>query len=124
MSKNELIKEYIEDIEYLRKCAKDLKLSDKEIDQVFHSCFKIIKKRANISNNAKYPKQKILKWLLGIIIFTVIIVIIYVILNVHRPTSSIILRNVQSFIYPGLKFIRFLSVPIIKKVPSLTCKCL
>ncbi|KAF5282210.1 hypothetical protein FQR65_LT02907, partial [Abscondita terminalis] len=47
-------------------------------------------------------------------------VTLYVLLNVHQPTSSIVLRNVQGLIYPGLKLVRFLAVPILKLFPSLT----
>ncbi|KAH1028067.1 hypothetical protein HUJ05_001471 [Dendroctonus ponderosae] len=44
----------------------------------------------------------------------------YVLLNVHTPTSSVVLRNVQGLTYPALKFIRILAVPIIKLFPSVT----
>ncbi|KAL3290557.1 hypothetical protein HHI36_023948 [Cryptolaemus montrouzieri] len=45
---------------------------------------------------------------------------IYILLNVHQPTASLVLRNVQGLIYPGLKILRFFSVPVIRKFPSLT----
>lgn len=126
MLQEELIKKYNKDVEYLRKCAKNLNLSDSEIDEIFASCIKIIKLRKNRStctNQIIKRAQKCVLNAVKIFIFLLFsLLAIYVLLNVHQPTSSIVLRNVQGLIHPGLKVLRFVAVPIIKAFPSLTSK--
>lgn len=126
MLKEELINKYNKDVGYLRKCAKKLNLSDDEIEQIFASCLKIIKLRKTRSACSCIQRaQRLFLGVLKVFIFFVFfILVIYVLLNVHQPTSSIVLRNVQGLIHPGLKVLRFISVPIIKAFPSLTSKYL
>lgn len=50
-------------------------------------------------------------------IFTIFISIL---LTYKTETSNILLRNLQTFIYPGMKFWRKLSIPIITQFPELT----
>lgn len=122
MSKQELLKRYKKDVNYLKENAKLLGLSDEDLEKVIKESFDEIR----IKNCSKLTKevtkaQTICCTLLYLIfIFTILFLIIYVVLNVHLPTSSIILRNVQGLTYPTLKFIRILFVPILKKIPSLT----
>ncbi|RZB70347.1 uncharacterized protein BDFB_007012, partial [Asbolus verrucosus] len=90
MSKLELLQQYKNDVNNLRKCAKELNFSDREITEIFKECFKILD-QGNISSNKN-----------------------------ETTAQNLVLRNVQGLIYPGLKVLRFLSVPIIKQFPSLT----
>lgn len=118
MSKVELLQQYKNDVNNLRKCAKELNFSDKEITKIFQECFRQLEKENPSSNhNAQKYLWTILKLFF---IFILLSICLYILLNVHQPTSSIVLRNVQGLIYPGLKVLRFLSVPIIKRYPSLT----
>ncbi|KAJ3657770.1 hypothetical protein Zmor_009553 [Zophobas morio] len=121
MSKQELLQQYKNDVNNLRKCAKELNFSDKEITKIFKQCFNELDhenpKPPRNSGNAQKYATTILKIFF---IFTLVSTCIYILLNVHQPTSSLVLRNVQGLIYPGLKILRFLSVPIIRKYPSLT----
>lgn len=117
MSKTELLQQYKNDVNNLRKCAKELNLNDEEVTQAFKDCFKILNSE-NVSSSKH--AQKYLTILKLFSIFILSLLFIYILLNVHQPTSSLVLRNVQGLIYPGLKVLRFLSVPVIKKFPSLT----
>lgn len=128
MPRDKSFEEYQRKLKDLRECAiRNIGLSTEEMEQVFRSCQKIIqirKRRSrNVESNLKeriYTATKqLIKYSLLLILSTLII---YVILNVHQPTSSIVLRNVQGLIYPGLKVWRFLSVPFVKAFPSLTSK--
>lgn len=126
MSDNKLLQEYQFEVETLRRAAiQNIGLSNDEVDEIFKSCQKIIQlrklylKRAGSTLHGRV--YKILMQLLKFCLFLVLCALtVYVILNVHQPTSSIVLRNVQGLIYPGLKVWRFLSVPFVKAFPSLT----
>lgn len=126
ITKEEIVEEYSISVKYLRERGiKGLHLKDHEVDQIFKSCHKIIELRKKQKRKINPPLSKtIIETTVHLIkyfvFFAVSFSITYVILNVHQPTSSIVLRNVQGLIYPGLKIWRFLSVPFVKKFPSLT----
>lgn len=117
MSKNSLLHQYKKDVTELTKRAKHLNLSNHNIKKIFDECFKEIEDNDKKQRSYHSIFSLILKITLLIVIFCLIL---YVLLNVHQPTSSIVLRNVQGLIYPGLKLVRFLAVPILKQFPSLT----
>ncbi|KAI4462530.1 bombesin receptor-activated protein c6orf89 [Holotrichia oblita] len=101
MPEEELLKKYANEIGKLRKRAKKLNLSDAEVNKLFKQCFDVIKNNTKVSNS-NYKAQKILvTFLKGLLILLGVLIIFYVLLNVHQPTASIVLRNVQSLIYPG-----------------------
>lgn len=52
-----------------------------------------------------------------ILIFTIFLSII---LTYKTETTNILLRNAQTFIYPGMKFWRKLAIPVITQFPELT----
>lgn len=123
MLKEELLRRYKNDVDNLRKSAKELGLSNKEVDTIFKKCFSDIKKSRNSSKQTKTKAQQLFRTVINIfLLITFIAIFVYILLNVHQPTSSIVLRNVQGLTYPTLKIVRFLSVPIIKMFPSLTGK--
>ncbi|XP_023312766.1 uncharacterized protein LOC111692869 [Anoplophora glabripennis] len=116
-----MLQKYKKDVDNLRNSAKDLGLSNKELDIIFKKCFSDLKKSTNGSKQTKTKAQQLFRTVINIfLLFTLITIFIYILLNVHQPTSSIVLRNVQGLTYPTLKIVRFLSVPIIKMFPSLT----
>lgn len=124
MSKQELFKKYKKDVINLKENAKLLGLSNAEIRKIAKQSFQELRKRDCSKPTKEVTKAQIIcrTCSYSIFIFTILSLIIYVILNVHLPTSSIILRNVQGLTYPTLKFIRILFVPILKVLPSLTGK--
>lgn len=116
MSKQLLLKNYRQNVIKLKNRAKALNISDKELKKIFEECISILKNdNAYINNKSKLA-------LIGktLLVVTIIALIFYIVLNVHQPTSSIVLRNIQELIYPGLKLLRYFTVPIIRKFPSLT----
>ncbi|XP_022899972.2 uncharacterized protein [Onthophagus taurus] len=117
MPGEEKLGKYVKEVENIRRKAQELSLNDEEINGLFKECFAQLK-----SPKKEKSKLKKIVWnfLKVFFLFIIIILILYVIINVHQPTTSIVLRNVQGLIYPGLSLIRFLMVPIIKKYPSLT----
>lgn len=122
MSEAELVRKYLREVEKLRLRAKKIDLSSAEVDKLFADCFNILKS-ITVCPNYISKTQRILKISLKLLIILIsLLIIFYVVLNVHQPTASIVLRNVQSLIYPGFSILRYLSVPVIKKIPSLTGK--
>lgn len=119
MSKEKLLKEYENELNNLVKSANSLNLTNAEAHKIFSDCYKKLYKDHGSSTKSKF------NYLFGVILklgflSLILAIFIYILLNVHVPTSSIVLRNVQGLIYPGFTFLRFLSVPLIKQFPSLT----
>lgn len=122
MSKDKLLIKYEKDVKELRNRAKSYNLTENEVNEIFKSCFEEL--RNEISSNCCVRRRKaqnlcfrIFRTSLGLL---VLLVVFYVVLNVHQPTTSIVLRNVQGLIYPSLRIVRYLSVPIIARFPALT----
>lgn len=128
MTNEQFLQEYERKVENLKENAiNSLGLSADQVDEVFKSCQKIIKLRRQYLNKTHITlKGRICRVSVQLIKYCLILIVcaltVYVILNVHQPTSSIVLRNVQGLIYPGLKVWRFLSVPFVRAFPSLTSK--
>lgn len=114
MSKKLLIIEYKRSIKGIIKCAKNTGLTEAQIDEIVRESFSELKAKSH----QNIFKSSIFK--LSVVLLLSLCVFMYVLLNVHTPTSSIVLRNVQGLTYPALKFIRILAVPIIKLFPSIT----
>lgn len=116
MWKKPLLREYKKDVKSIIKSAKESGLNDEQIKELFQQSFLHIK-TDKVSSGQSFHQLKI-----SVLISAFIVLFIYILLNVHTPTSSIVLRNVQGLTYPALKIVRTLSVPIIKLFPSLTGK--
>ncbi|CAG9858370.1 unnamed protein product [Phyllotreta striolata] len=123
MSKKQILSEYKKNVLILRKKAKNLGLSSNEIENLFKQSFTELRNELDNSRNVS-ESNKTLRSCTNFrnlfVLLTIFLIFIYVLLNVHQPTSSIVLRNVQGLTYPTLKLVRFLSVPIIKLFPRLT----
>ncbi|XP_045480567.1 uncharacterized protein LOC123685043 [Harmonia axyridis] len=124
MSKEQLLlHQYKNDVMNLVQSAKKLIPRSKQ-DQIFSECFYSLKNNEQKCIPGQLQSTKIsnfLKNIFKLFIFIFILAIfIYILLNFHQPTSSLVLRNVQGFIYPGLKILRHLSVPVIQRFPFLT----
>lgn len=121
LKKEQILQQYKKDVINLVESAKEFNSRNKQ--KLFSECFNLLKnKDVNLSKEHKTIKnstflKKIFKLFSLIFSFAIFA---YILLNVHQPTSSLVLRNVQGFIYPGLKFLRFLSVPVIQRFPLLT----
>lgn len=113
MTEEDIMSNFMKEYNEIRKNAKLLHFTDAEIDEIFLNGLKHVK----TPKSTKFTK--IIKIILSIVLISLVI---YVLLYIHQPTSSLVLRNVQSFIYPGFKVIRNLGIPIISLFPALTGK--
>lgn len=123
MSKQELLRKFKEDVTKLRNIAKEANIPDAEVDEIFRNGLAVLRNaQKQMPQKRSSGKFNFISFLKLCLITTMVLLVIYVVLNVHQPTSSIVLRNVQGLIHPGFKFLRLLSVPIITIFPSLTSK--
>lgn len=119
MSKEDLLRKFKEDVNRIRNNAEKLGLNDKTVDRLLHQRLDDIKKERDSSYSLVVKiRRNIFKYCA--ILAVIFSVFLYVLLNVHTPTSSIVLRNVQGLTYPALKVVRIVSVPFLKLFPSLT----
>lgn len=118
MSKKALLRQYKQDLKSLETTASAEGLTENEFQALLEQSYK---KLQSSKDTAKVQCRTASVAVLVLLTFTVLL---YVLLNFHTPTSSIVLRNVQGLTYPALKIVRSLSVPIITLFPSLTSKLL
>ncbi|KAF7279100.1 uncharacterized protein LOC143191520 [Rhynchophorus ferrugineus] len=115
MFREDILRKFREDVNKVRREAQKLGIDNKTVDRLLHQRLGDIKNEnsliAKIRNN-------IFKFCASLVV--IFSVFLYVLLNVHTPTSSIVLRNVQGLTYPALKVVRIISVPFLKIFPSLT----
>lgn len=92
-------------------------ISSSETNDIFEQCFRTL--------DAKYTKKvtlfrRVCRFFRNLFIVAFIFVFCIILLYNHHSTHKFVLRNIQNFIYPGLKLLRIIAVPIIKQFPSLT----
>lgn len=112
-----LLEKYKKEVQKLRQAAKGLNLTDEDVNNIFEECFRQLNPNCQRESKKKSSFIFILK-----ILFYIIVVFfsLFILLNHHQPTISLVLRNVQSLIYPGLKLLRLLAIPVIQFFPSLS----
>ncbi|CAH1990180.1 unnamed protein product [Acanthoscelides obtectus] len=124
MIDQQILAKYRKDVDQIRKSAKSLGLNDKEVNELFKESLRDLRNEIHGSNQTSKQRtkaQKCIRTFIFIsILYMIFITFIYVLLRVHQPTYSIVLRNVQGLTHPVLKFVRMLAVPVIKLFPSLT----
>lgn len=109
------------DVSRYKKGVKEIKdfaashdISEDEVDKIFQECFQLLETRTSTKIQLLF---KIFKIILVILIFSFTSLLV---LYNHPLTHSIFLRNLQEYIYPGLRMFRKLAVPIISAYPSMT----
>ncbi|KFB43936.1 hypothetical protein ZHAS_00011762 [Anopheles sinensis] len=122
--KNEIIRKYVENLNRLRQlAARRGQVSEGEfnnylIRHYFHN--------NNIINYIfdKHTSRILLKTVIErkkkIINFIFLLMTLFIVFSYKHEVSTVVLRNIQSFIYPGMRFWRKATVPIIASYPSLT----
>nr|CAI5868193.1 unnamed protein product [Callosobruchus analis] len=118
-----LLARYRKDVDNIRKSAKASGLADKDINEIIKESLRDLRNELYGSNQNKQRTKaqtvfRTFKYLS--ILSTIFLIFIYILLRVHQPTYSIVLRNVQGLTHPTLKIVRMLAIPIIKLFPSLT----
>uniref|UniRef100_A0A182JRN7 Uncharacterized protein n=1 Tax=Anopheles christyi TaxID=43041 RepID=A0A182JRN7_9DIPT len=122
--KNEIIRKYVDNLNRLRMlAARRGQISESEfnnylIRHYFHN--------NNIINYIfdKHTSRTLLKTVIErkkkIINFIFLLLTLFVVFSYKHEVSTVVLRNIQSFIYPGMRFWRKATVPIIASYPALS----
>lgn len=117
MSNHEVIQEYANSIKNLRKHCGDAGMSEEEFRKIYFRSLKTLETTGRPEVNT--PRRFITKFR---ILLVGILIGVYIFYN-HKTIYSSIVCNLQEYIYPGLKFLRKISIPLISLFPSLTGKC-
>ncbi|XP_076243078.1 uncharacterized protein LOC143184609 [Calliopsis andreniformis] len=102
---------YVAELEKIRQFARENGISESDIDKALQNSFQILekkKKRCCTSFCTKF-----------VLLILFLIIICFVSLD-RRFLTAMIMRNLQNSIYPGLKVLRKVAVPIIQHYPSLS----
>ncbi|XP_055586264.1 uncharacterized protein LOC129738953 [Uranotaenia lowii] len=122
--KNEVIRKYIAELNKLRHLAahrgqiEEGEFNSYLVRHYFHN--------NNIINYIfdKNTSRILLKTVIDrkkkIINFIFVLLTLFIVFSYKHEVSTVVLRNIQSFIYPGMRVWRKVTVPIIANYPSLT----
>lgn len=133
VSREEIFTSYEHEVQKLRRLGKELRLTDIDIDEIIHHSFHLLQEHHMKAENVKSSSDKIpTKSVRSFYFFQLIvkiIVIVFLTLTVacffstyHKPTYNLVVRNVQELIYPIMKCLRRLTLPIVRALPSVTGK--
>lgn len=109
LTKEQAIQKYISNIQRIRVYSQSQGITDEQFNEIIIKYF---------DGNIYYGRfvQYIRRRSFLIIMLIVLLLVIF-----HKhETASVVLRNIQVLIYPGMKIWRKLTLPIIKQYPSLT----
>ncbi|XP_012279722.1 uncharacterized protein LOC105699377 [Orussus abietinus] len=118
MLKHENMMKYLNEYERyvveIRSYAKENNITETEINEIFEDCFCLLKR--------KYAKRTIdLAKIVRIVVASILILCLCLVFIYNHPYSHrFLLRNLQDFIYPGMRVLRKFAVPVITTFPWLT----
>lgn len=122
--KNEIIAKYLEQLNQLKELAasrgriNETEFNNYLVRHYFHN--------NNIINYIfdKNTSRILLKTVIDrkkkIINFIFVLLTLFIVFSYKHEVSTVVLRNIQSLIYPGMRVWRKVTVPIIANYPSLT----
>lgn len=122
LSKEEVLRKYKADLEILRQYAKSHhNLSDSQFDKYVTADLnrlslprrRTVSRRLRDMGNALDRNRRI-------VVFVTIFLFLYAIIFYKTELYSLLLRNIQVYIYPVMKWWRKLTAPMILFFPSLT----
>lgn len=102
---------YREKLKEIYEYARENDISEDEVDKILQNSFHVLEKRRKKHGLSLCMKSVV------ITLFTIIICFMYF---DQKFLAVMLLRNLQTSIYPGLKLVRNVAVPIIQHYPSLS----
>lgn len=122
--KNEIIGRYVEHLNRLRRLAANRgQISEAEFNNYlvrhyFHN--NNIINYIFDKNTSRILLKTVIERKKKIINFIFVLLTLFIVFSYKHEVSTVVLRNIQSFIYPGMRVWRKVTVPIIANYPSLT----
>ncbi|KAK9508695.1 hypothetical protein O3M35_006188 [Rhynocoris fuscipes] len=106
---------YEENIQKLRNRGKEWKITDEEIDKIIDESFKFLEIYSQ--TKGKLTNRRRLKvWAL----LFALVVLFLLMLSYRKTAHNFLERNIQEVIYPAMKGLRKLMLPVVKLFPSIT----
>lgn len=117
------LRRYYEEVERLRSLGKEWNLTDDDIDQIIDESFRFLDADSSIEK-IDYTKPNYIKWpgrfWKIVITLFVIAVVVFSSYSYRKSVHNYVERNIHEIIYPGMKLLRRLMLPIIQTFPILT----
>jgi hypothetical protein len=130
VSREEVFTSYEHEVTKLRDLGKERRIKDSDIDEIIHRSFHFLQKQHMKTESVKSSRDRISKKLLRsfysfqliriIVVVLLILTVACLFIIYHKPTYNVVARNVQELIYPIMKFLRRVTLPIVKALPSVT----
>mgnify|MGYP000622048741 CR=1 FL=1 len=130
VSREEVLTSYEQEVKKLCRLGSDWRLKESDIDEIIHESFHFLQEQCekqnvkSLSNNGTKCRSLCslkltfkLIMLMLLMFFGTCLLITY-----HKPTYNLVVRNVQELIYPTMKCLRRITLPIVRAFPSITGK--
>lgn len=102
---------YKKQLKKIRQFARENDITDNEINKALQNSFRTLEKKEKKVNFRFFMKSMV----------TLLFIIIICFISFDKKFLGVmLLRNLQNSIYPGLKLLRKIAVPIIQHYPSLS----
>ncbi|KAK9304316.1 hypothetical protein QLX08_004302 [Tetragonisca angustula] len=102
---------YKEQLQKIRHYARENGITENEIDKALQNSFRVLEKKEKKVNLCFIVKS----------MFVILFIIIVCFISFDKKFLIVMLmRNLQNSIYPGLKLIRKIAIPVIQHYPSLS----
>ena len=111
---------YIKESQKLRNIGKDLNLTDADIDRVIDNSFKVNKNETTYIRHSQMNFGYRNKFIITTSLLVAVIIILYINTSQRKIVYGYIERNFQALVYPAMKLLRKIMLPVIKRFPSLT----
>ncbi|BET01866.1 Hypothetical protein NTJ_14684 [Nesidiocoris tenuis] len=119
-----MLKSYLHEVKKLRSLGKDWNLSDEEIDRIIDDSFRFLETEfAFVDDNlttdsgVKLNTRKL--WSVSLAVCAVAI-LCCALVTYRRPATNYLEKNLHQLVYPGMKLLRKIMLPVVKTFPSLT----
>lgn len=131
VSREEVFTSYEHEVKKLRRVGKEWRLTDSQIDEIINSSFQFVQQQHIQTENVKSSNDKIATESIRSFYSFQLIIRLFVVafftltvaclcITYHKPTHNLAVRNVQELIYPVMKCLRRITLPIVKALPSVT----
>lgn len=122
LSRHEVLRKYKADLDVLRRCAREQNISDEQFDQLVTADINRLALPRRPYNRRIRDLGHVLDRNRKIVIYITIFLFLYAVIFYKTEVTSLLLRNIQVYIYPVMKLWRKITAPMILFFPSLTGK--
>lgn len=120
LSKAHVLRKYQQNLDVLRRYALQLNLKEEQFDKlVSDDINRMVMPKRSVSWRLRHIAN-ILQSHRKIVITVLLLLSLFALLFFKRPVSTILLRNIQVYIYPVMKLWRKITAPVLLFFPSLT----